>query len=334
MFKNLLKIIIVLLGFLSTSKNLVALDKPIKTRIYVSKVVDHPALNNTCQGIIDTLTEAGFIEGENLDFRVESAQANPALAQQIATKFLSANPDILVGLGTLSAQSFTKAALAGQIKMVFSSITDPVAAHLVENLKKPNRSISGVSNFVPLEPQIELMRKILPKLKTIGILYNQGEANSKIIADQLENILKKYQITLIKQTVTKTADIPQATQKLLGHVEALFVSNDNTVLSAIRNVIQLALRANVPVFVSDTDLVEQGALAALGPNQYKIGRQTGEMILRVLKGAKLEEQAVEMPSGSEIYLNKDQAHILGLKFSLELQEQAQKIFPIKELGQN
>lgn len=298
-----------------------------KVRVCISQIVEHPALNATHQGIEDELTKAGYIKEDNLNLRFESAQANPALAQQIAEKFLALNPDLVVGIATISAQSFAKAARNQKVRLVFSSVTDPLWANLVNSLNKPGRNTTGVSNFIPLEPQLDLMKKILPKLKSLGFLYNPGEANSQILIKKLEALMPKYEMTLILQTATKTADIPQATQRLLGKADAIFISNDNTVLSAISNVIQLATKAGKPVFVSDTDVVVQGALAALGPNQYQLGLQTGRMIVRILQGQNIEDQEVEFPDNQEMYLNLETAAKIGLDIPSDLLKQATKIYP-------
>ena len=302
-------------------------SKAQKVRICISQVVEHPALNATRQGIEEALEEAGYVKGDNLDLWIESAQASPALAQQIADKFLALEPDLVVGIGTVSAQSFAKAAKNRKVRLVFSSITDPLSANLVNGLNRPGRNTSGVSNFVPLGPQLELFQKIFPNLKKLGILYNPGEVNSQIIVKKLEALTTKYGMTLVKQIVAKTVDVPQATQRLLGQADAIFVSNDNTTLSAISNVIQLATREKKPVFVSDTDVVEQGALAALGPNQYQLGLQTGRMIVRLLRGKNIEDQKVEFPDTQETYLNLAAAAKIGLQFSPDLLAQATKVYP-------
>lgn len=324
MFYRFLFLFNFLVGILSFSTSA---SETKKVRICISQIVEHPALNATRQGIEDELKKAGYIKGDNLDLRFESAQANPALAQQIAGKFLALDPDLVIGIATVSAQSFAKAAKNKKVRLVFSSVTDPLSANLVDSLDKPGRNTAGVSNFISLEPQLDLMKKVLPELKNLGFLYNPGEANSRILITKLEALMPQYGMTLILQAITKTADIPQATQKLLGKSDAIFVSNDNTVLSAISNVIQLATEARKPVFVSDTNVVVQGALAALGPNQYQLGCQTGRMVVRILQGQNIAEQKVEFPDDQEMYLNLETAAKIGLNVAPDLVKQATKVYP-------
>jgi putative ABC transport system substrate-binding protein len=276
--KQLILLIVIFGGiFALASKKKTETQQGTKT-IYISQAIEHPALNITTQGIKDLLSKNGFT------VQVESAQASPALASQIASKFMAQNPVLVVGVGTVSAQSFVKYALQNKVKLVFSSVTDPK-----DSLPK-SVNIGGVSNFVPLEPQLELFKKRQPKLKRLGILYNPGEANSISILKKLQIICPPYGLTLVEQTINKTADVAQSLVQLAERCDAIFISNDNTALSAIKTITKLS---KVPVYVSDIDAVASGAVAALGPDQYEVGRQTGAMILRTLKGEKL---TIEFPN--------------------------------------
>lgn len=273
-----------------------------KPKIFISKTVDHPAIDATTNGIIDELSDSGYIDGKTIELKISSAQANAALAQQIANQYLSDKPDIVVGVATISAQAFAKAAANGKVKLVFSTVTDPLSAGLVNSLDKPGRNTSGVSNFVKLEPQLELFKKSLPKMTKLGIIYNPGESNSLAIVKNLEVLCPKFGLTLVPQTANKTSEAAQATAKLAENADAIFISNDNTALAALPSIIKTANARKVPVFVSDVDAVELGAMAALGPSQYEVGRQTGRMIIRVLKGEDINNQPVEFPAKTELKL--------------------------------
>jgi putative ABC transport system substrate-binding protein len=289
-------------------------------KIYINQFVEHPALNKTTEGIIDGLAQKGYKKGVNLDLRVESAQANSALAFQIASKFVHQNADIVVGVATISAQSFSKYAKENKTKLVFSSVTDPVKAGLVQSQNLPKNNTSGVSNFVALEPQLELFKSIQPKLKRLGFLYNPSEVNSLSLIAQLKTLCPLLGITLVLQSAQKTSDMPQAAAKLAGQVDAIFISNDSTALSALSTIIKAANKNKIPVYVSDTDAVALGALAALGPNQYKIGLQTADMIARVLKGENINDMPVEFPKDMELYLNENAAKKLGIIFPANLKK--------------
>lgn len=324
--KSRIKKIMVILSSVILVTNVMAADKENSlNQVLISQVVEHPALDATTKGIIDGLEKNGFKRGINLTVRVESAQANVALASQIAAKFINQNPDVVVGVGTLSAQSFVKYAQENKVKLIFSSVTDPVGASLVKSLNTPGNNISGVSNFVDLEPQLELFKKLQPDLKNLGVLYNPGEINSISIIKKLEILCPKLGITLVKQTANKTADVAQTATKLASRVEAIFISNDNTALGALQSIVRAANKAKVPVYVSDTDAVKLGALAALGPNQYQIGLQTGKMIARTLNGESISKMPVEFPNKTDLYINLEAAKITSTMIPKDIKAQAIQI---------
>lgn len=297
----------------------------LRKRVLISQVIEHPALNQTVRGIIDALKEGGYEKDKNLEIRVESAQANGALAAQIAEKFMAQEPDVVVGVGTLSAQSLVKYAINNQTKLIFSSITDPSGAGLVQEIEKPGNNTSGVSNFVNLEPQLTMFKKLLPKLKRIGILYNVGEVNSVSMVKKLEILCPQLGLSLVKQTIAKTGDVAQGALKLAAQVDAIFISNDNTSLSSLPSIINVAEKAKIPVFVSDVDATEKGAVAALGPNQYNIGHQTGRMIVGILNGDDIKAMPVQFPAKIDLYINLDAAKKIGLAIPQEILDNATKI---------
>ncbi|MDP3533252.1 MAG: ABC transporter substrate-binding protein [Alphaproteobacteria bacterium] len=305
------------------SSNLQAADSPPLKKVFISQFVEHPALNETTKGIVDILKKN---YGDKIDIRVESAQANAALAQQIATKFVNQQPDIVVGVATIAAQSFAKAASLNKTKLVFSTVTDPIKAGLGQCIEKPGNNISGVSNFVPLEPQIELFLKLQPNLKKLGIIYNPGELNSIADIQKLEAFLPKMGLVLVKQAVLKTADVPQAATKLASLVDAIFISSDNTALSALQSIVKAAQLLKLPVYVTDTDAVKLGAMAALGANQYQVGAQTGEIIIRLLNGEESGSIPIQFPETKELYLNLDAASKANISIPEDILKSATKIY--------
>jgi putative ABC transport system substrate-binding protein len=258
---------------------------------------------------------------KNYEIVVETAQGNIALASQIIAKFISFDSDAIVTIGTMPSQCAFKEAKNGKIKLVFSSVTNP--NDISPNLTGANTT--GVSNFVDLEPQLELFRKIQPSLKKLGIIYNTGETNSVYIVGKLKLVCQKMGIQLIEQGISRISDLCQAADKLSKIADAVFISNDNLALSGISNVVSICNRAKIPVYVSDTDQVIKGCLAALGPNQYDIGRQTGEIVEKILEGEDINKISVAYPKEKELYINIKAAKILGLDIPESLQKQAKKI---------
>lgn len=320
MVKNFIRLITIFLSLLSIAEASDTIKK-----VYINQLVQHPALDMTTKGIINGLAELGYTNGQNLDLKVENAQGDAVLANQIAARLVSLNPDVVVGNPTITAQSFVKYAKEGKIKLVFTSVTDPLGAKIVNKLTQPGGNTTGVSNFVDLEPQIELFKEIKPTIKKIGFLYNPGELNSITLVNRLKEICPRYGLELVEMTASKTSEVYQSAIKLSSLVDAIFISNDNMALSALRTIVKAADAQKIPVFVSDTDIVRDGALAALGPNQYEIGKQTAHLIARILNGEDINKMNVEFPKGTELFLNQGTATKLGIVFSRELLAKADKI---------
>ena len=292
-----------------------------KIKICISQVVEHPALNSTVKGIIEELANQGFCADETCEIMIDSAQGQVGLASQIAAKFMAHKPAIVAGVGTLSAQSFLKYSKKENIPLIFSSVTDPIGAQLLDAQQKSVAPVCGVSNFVPLEPQLELFKTIQPGLCKLGILYNPSELNSTSIVHQLQKLCPLYGIQLVTQVLTTTADAMQNATFLASQIDAIFISNDNTALSALRTIIAVADKAKIPTYVSDTDAVKLGALAALGPNQYDLGRQTGIMIAKSLRKEEITQQ-LEYPIKIECYLNMQAACKVGITIPEKLVDKA------------
>ena len=294
-----------------------------KGRVRICKIADHPALDATAKGIQDELLSQGVT-----DVSIESAQANPSLAGQIASKFQGERqqdttiPFVAVGVGTVAAQSLAKYARKGIFPLIFSSVTDPVGAGLVGQTVPHGSPISGVSNFVALEPQLAIFRQLHPGLATLGMIYNPGEANSTSLLHKVQHACHHAGMAFIKQSLMKTGDAAQVTQKISEKVDGIFITNDNTALSALPAIVKAA--GNIPVYISDTDgVLSSGAVAALGPNQYDLGRQTGKMILRVLRGKNVQTMPVEFPDQMLFVLHESAAREKkGVIVTQELLERA------------
>jgi len=285
---------------LATNKN------PSKKLVTIIQIVEHPALNITRQGIIDEL------KNSKVTIEFQSAQDNNALATQIAQKFISSSPDVLVGIGTSATQSLIAANKHHQFPIVFSSVTDPKNAKIVDNLNAPEGMVTGVSNFVEPGIQFDLFKKIIPNLVNLGIIYNPGDSNSVILIEIMKKIAPQKKLNLIFATVNNSAGIAAATHKLIPEVQAIFINNDNTSLSAFASIVSISNKHKIPVFCSDTDTIAQGALAALGANQYEVGKQTGKLILKILNGENPHQLPVVFPTEMDTKINLEQAAKLGI----------------------
>ena len=270
-------------------------------KIKVCKVVEHEAINSVVAGLCDYLKGLERLQqsGEKYNISIETCQGNVAIASQIIAKFVDAKADVIVTVGTIPSQAAYKYAKTGKAKVVFSSVTNP--EDISSDLQGKN--ITGVSNFIDLLPQLELFKKIQPNLKSLGIIYNTSEANSFFIVKKLRTICDQLSIKLVEQGISKVSELPQATEKLSISADAVFISNDNMALSGMNNIISICSKKNVPVYVSDTDQVEKGCTAALGPNQYDIGIQTGKIVERIVSGEDINRIAIQYPETTELFVN-------------------------------
>ncbi len=229
-------------------------------------------------------------------------------------------------LGTAAAQAAAKAANVNKTPVVFGSITDPLEAKLVKDLKKPGGFITGVSNYTEQRPQLLYFKELVPTLKSLGLIYNPGEANSVTLLKRTTEAAKKLGIEIIPVAVTKTTEVSLATQKLISNnIDGIFINNDNTALAAFDVIAHLSQKAKVPLFVSDTDMVKQGALGALGPDQYTLGLQCADMVSEILEGSSPSEMPVQFPTKKERYLNLKVAKAIGLSFSKDMIKRVEQL---------
>ena len=294
-----------------------------QTVVAITQIVEHPALDAAYQGVKDELAAQGYTEGENLKVMHESAQGNQAIASQIARKFVGESPDVIVAIATPSAQ--TVAAAARNIPVVFSAVTDPVAAKLVKSWEKPGANITGVSDMLPIDKHLDMLLRVMPDAKRIGTVYNPGEANAVALVEMIEERLNERGLELVKGAATKTSEVLGAARSLVGKADAIYLTTDNTVISAAEAVVSVGERAKIPVFAADTATVERGAVAALGFDYYNHGRQTGKMVVRILEGADTTTMPVETMEELDLFVNPDAAERMGITLSDDLIQEAKKV---------
>lgn len=292
--------------------------------VYVATtaIVEHPALDAVRDGIKKSLNDNGY-SGDNLKFTYESAQGKPDIAAQIARKMVGDNPDIIVAIATPSAQAAVTA--SSSIPVVFSAVTDPLAAKLVPTLEKPGSNVTGLSDMANLKEHLELIKSFIPNVKTLGIPYNPGEANSVSMLASMKVEAGKMGITIVEAAAPKSSDVMIATKQLVGKVDAIYCPIDNTIISAVESVVKVGIDAGIPVFAGDTDTVARGAVAAVGYDYFDLGRQTGDIVVRILKGEKPGNIDVKMAKGTNLYVNPKMAAMMGTKVPQEVLARATKI---------
>ncbi|MFC4626467.1 ABC transporter substrate-binding protein [Daeguia caeni] len=279
--------------------------------VAVTAIVEHPALDAARDGVKDALAEAGFKDGENLKFIYQSAQGNPATAAQIARQFVGEGPDVIVPISTPSAQAVVSA--TRDIPIVFTAVSDPVGAQLVKEMEKPGGNVTGLSDMSPVEEHIALIKEILPNIKKLGYLYNSGETNSVSLLKALQEAAAKEGIEIVESAATKSAEVQGAARALVGRADAIYVPTDNTIVSALESAVGVADESDLPLFTADTDSVKRGAVAALGFNYYDVGKQTGAVVARILKGEKPGDIPVEIAKGTDLVINLGAAKKMGIE---------------------
>ncbi|MBY8085040.1 ABC transporter substrate-binding protein [Vibrio fluvialis] len=292
-------------------------------KVAVSQIVEHPALDAARQGLLDGLKAKGYEEGKNLEFDFKTAQGNPAIAVQIARQFVGENPDVLVGIATPTAQALVAATKS--IPVVFTAVTDPVGAKLVKKMEQPGKNVTGLSDLSPVEQHVELIKELMPNVKSIGVVYNPGEANAVSLMELLKVAAKKNGVQLVEATALKSADVQSATQAIAAKSDIIYALIDNTVASAIEGMIVAANQAKTPVFGAATSYVERGAVASLGFDYYQIGVQTADYVAAILEGADPGSLDVKVAKGSDLVINKTAADKLGMTIPQSVLDRATSV---------
>lgn len=278
--------------------------------IAVTQIAPHPSLDKIRQGFLDTFQE----KYPNFKIDYQNAQGSQPLSMQIAQKFVSASPTLIVAITTPSAMSCYQAAKVKDIPVVFSGVSNPVLAKLTNKNGKPLLGLTGVSDGIDPNEQLKFIKSLTFKVpvKTIGILYSPGEINAVAQLEAFESVLKNANLNILKVPVNNTSDITLATQKAVKDSDIIYVFNDNTVVSGMAQLLKIANEQNTPVLASDPESVELGALAALTYDQYLMGVKTAELAIRIVEGEKVDTVDVTKPDGPTIYFNDRVAQKYGV----------------------
>lgn len=291
--------------------------------VAVTAIVEHPALDAVRDGVQAALQAEGFESGKNLKWQYQSAQGNTGTAAQIARKFVGDKPDAIVAIATPSAQAVVAASKS--IPVVFSAVTDPVAAKLVNSWEPSGSNVTGVSDLLALDKQMDLVKQVVPNAKRVGMVYNPGEANSVVVVKELQKLLPTLGMTLVEAAAPRSVDVSSAARSLIGKVDVIYTSTDNNVVSAYEALVKVGQDAKIPLVASDTDSVKRGAVAAYGINYRDLGEQTGRMVARILKGDAPGSIKPEVSTKMELFVNPGAADKQGVKLSESLIKSAAQV---------
>ena len=283
-------------------------------RIGISQFITHQSLDATREGFVDELAKQGYVEGKNIEIDLQNAQGEQRNLKTISQQ-LAESSDVVLAIATPSAQSLANTTHTTPV--IFSAVTDPVSAKLVESREHPGGNVTGTSDQSSdaISTQINLIKKVLPKAKTIGILYTQSEPNSVVQKDEAKRLLEEKGFSVVEKTILDSNNVKAAAESLMAEVDMVFVPTDNIISSTMETVKQVSIKHKVPVFGGSTEMIAVGGLYNYGTNYEELGRQTARMLVRVLKGENPENIAVELPEKLELHTNQEMAAALGIDIS-------------------
>ena len=285
--------------------------------IGITQITTHTALDSAREGFKKAFEDAGI----QVKYDEQNAQGDQATATSIASKFASSDLDLVLAIATPSAQAAAQSIT--KVPVLFTAVTDPVSAQLVNSLEAPGSNITGTTDMNPVADQISLVKEFAPKAKTLGIIYSSGEVNSEVQVELAKEAAAKDGLQVVESAVTNSAEVQQAAQDLASKVDAIYVPTDNTVVSALASVVQAAEDAKIPLIAGEANSVAQGALATYGIDYSKLGYQTGEMAIRILKeGAEPASLPVEAQKDYELTVNTTTLKALGLELPASLKDRA------------
>ncbi|HEM5056127.1 TPA: ABC transporter substrate-binding protein [Streptococcus suis] len=281
-------------------------------KVGVLQYMEHESLTAAREGFVAELEANGYKEGEKLVLDYQNAQGDQANLQTISEQLIDGN-DIVLAIATPSAQSL--ATVSTETPIVFTAVTDPLSADLVESIEKPGGLLTGTSDQAPIDKQVELLGQAVPGAKTVGILYTTSERNSEVQVEQAKELLEKAGYKVVVKGITSSNEVQDATTSLMKDVDALFIPTDNTVASTMTMIGELSVEHKVPVIGGSTDMVDEGGLLTYGTNYEALGRQTAKMAIKIIEGANVSETAVEYPETVSLHVNEEMAQKLGIDTS-------------------
>lgn len=317
---------LIVLGLLAAT-NLVGCVKGEKTinkneliKIGITQLVQHPALDSSREGFLEGLKEKGYVDGDNIEVDYQNAQGDGQTSQTIAQKFTSDKKDLILAIATSSAQAVYNS--TKEIPTVFTAVTDPVSAEIAKSWTSSGTNLTGVSDMVPVDKQLELLLKLKPNVKTLGVIFNTSEPNSEVQVEALKEEAKNFNLTIKEIGVTNVNEINQNLSANIKNIDALYTPTDNTVASAFDLIIQIALKYDIPILGAEEAVVEKGGLVSIGIDYFKLGKETAYKAVEILEGKKPENIEITTLSDLSITINEDVANKLGIKIPDEVNKKA------------
>ncbi|GEL15602.1 tryptophan ABC transporter substrate-binding protein [Pediococcus cellicola] len=314
--------IILFLGFAFFQGNSEKTTKAKIPTVGILQLMNQPALEQIQKGVISGLKREGYVKGKTVKIDYQNAQGNQSNLKTMSERFANENADLMIGITTPSSQAL--ADVTQKTPIVLGAVTDPKGARLVKNEQQPEANITGVSDQAPLKEQLDLILKLMPNLKTLGIIYTSSDNSAVTQYKLFKKLCQQENVTLKAYSISNSNDLNQVSQTMLQKVDAAYVPTDNTIAGAMQTLVKNANNSNVPVFPAVDSMVKQGGVATYSVNQYKLGVMTGKMAGRLLKGQKVKDTPVEYVKHGDLTINLKQAKKLGIHIPESLIQKAQK----------
>lgn len=279
-------------------------------KIGIVQYMDHPSLNTIRESLVAELATLGYKDKENVAIDYKNSQGDQVNLNSICQKFVSDKKDLIIAIATPAAQ--TAASATSDIPVLFSAVTDPVAAKLVADLNKPGRNVSGTSDAIPVDKIFDLALKLTPNVKKIGLLYSTSEANSLSVISDAKKVAKEKNLEVVETGITNVGELQQAAQSLISKTDAIFTPIDNQVASAMSTLSKVGIDAKKPVYVGADSMVSDGGFATVGINYTELGKKTAEMAKEIFEGKTVADMPVQTLSDFGTVINETTASKIGV----------------------
>ncbi len=293
----------------------------------IAQFLSVPPLDDARKGFVEAMAKEGFVEGKNVKYEINNPETDMSVAATIAQKFASQKKDLILAIATPMSQACVAATKNTDIPIIFNSVTDPVAAGLVDSWEKPGGRVTGAADWADVGQQTALMLECSPSIKKVGTLYNAGETNSRVQVKIFKDEAKKKNLTVVEANASSSADVMAGAKSLVGRVDAIWIPTDNVVVGALEAVVKVCEDNNIPLYGSDVSQVPRGAIASSGVDFYEIGQTSGMMAARVLKGESPADIAVAKAAMSQLFINLSAAKRMGVTVPQTVIDKATKVIP-------
>ena len=280
-------------------------------KVAIVQYVEHTSLNSIKDAFDKQMEALGYKDGENIEYIFKNAQGDNNTAASIIEDFKAKDPDVVMAIATPVAQAAAK--LASNTPVIFAAVSDPIGANLLTSIDNPDKNITGTSDEIQVELILERALQVNPDLKKLGVIYNKGEANSVTNINKAKTYAESKGIEIVETTITSVNEVQSAINVLTSKCDAIFAPNDNTVASAMNVVGPACTKAKIPLYVGADSMVQDGGFLSVGINYEDLGKETANMVDKVLKGTKVSDIPVKVfKDNLNIYINEKVLGELGI----------------------